>query len=88
MIKVNIAQVKAKLSEHLALVAGGERVVICKHNRPVAELVAVEAVRTESRPVGGASGSFAVPSGFFDPLPADFVSGFTGGSVPKTRTPR
>jgi antitoxin (DNA-binding transcriptional repressor) of toxin-antitoxin stability system len=78
MIKVNIAEVKAKLSEFLEMAGRGERVLICKHNRPVAELRAVHAVRTEPRPIGGAAGLFDVPPSFFDPLPDDLVGGFMG----------
>jgi prevent-host-death family protein len=81
MIKVNIAEVKAKLSEYLELTARGERVLICKHNRPVAELRAVETTRAEPRLVGGAAGQFTVPAGFFDPLPDDFVAGFMGADA-------
>ena len=81
MIKVNTAEVKAKLSEFLALAARGERVLICKHNRPVAELRAVQAIRTEPRPIGGAEGQFEVPASFFDPLPEDMVAGFMGTTV-------
>ena len=56
MIMVNIHEAKAKLSEYLEAVAGGQRVLICKRNQPVAELRAVAAARTEPRPVGGAKG--------------------------------
>jgi prevent-host-death family protein len=41
MIVINIHEAKAKLSEYLDKVAAGEHVVICKRNRPVAELRAV-----------------------------------------------
>ena len=78
MVKVNIAEVKAKLSEYLEIVGRGERVLICKHNRPVAELRAVQVVRTEPRPIGGAAGQFELPAAFFDPLPDDMVAGFMG----------
>ena len=81
MIKVNVAEVKAKLSEFLELAGRGERVLICKHNRPVAELRAVKAVRTEPRPIGGAAGQFDVPAAFFDPLPDDLVAGFMGTPI-------
>jgi prevent-host-death family protein len=50
MLVVNIFEAKAKLSEFLEAVAGGERVLICKRNRPVAELRAVDAVRTDWSP--------------------------------------
>ena len=81
MIKVNIAEVKAKLSEFLEMAGRGERVVICKHNRPVAELRAVQPVRSEPRPTGGAAGQFEMPASFFDPLPDDLVAGFMGTTV-------
>src|SRR5688500_949216 len=80
MIKVNIAEVKAKLSEFLEIAGRGERVLICKHNRPVAELRAVQASRTEPRPIGGA-GKFNVPASFFAPLPDDMVAGFMGTTI-------
>ena len=80
MVKVNIAEVKAKLSEFLEIAGRGERVLICKHNRPVAELRAVQAVRTEPRPIGGAAGQFEVPAAFFEPLPDELVAGFMGST--------
>lgn len=81
MTKVNVAEMKAKLSEFLEIAARGERVLICKHNRPVAELRAVQAVRTEPRPIGGAAGQFVVPASFFDPLPDDMLAGFMGTTI-------
>lgn len=76
MKKVNIFEAKARLSEFLDAVEAGERVVICKRNRPVAELTKVEATRTAARPVGGAMGQFAVPAAFFDPLPDEILESF------------
>ena len=71
MFKVNVYEIKAKLSEYLDRAANGERIVICRHNKPVAELRAVEEVRADPRPVGPLTGrpAFDVPSSFFDPLP-------------------
>ena len=45
MIMVNIADAKSKLSEYIEAVSKGETVVICRHNRPVAELRAIEPAR-------------------------------------------
>lgn len=81
MIITNIHEAKARLSEFLDAAAAGERVMICKRNRPVAELRAVTGVRTEPRPIGGAKGRFAVPASFFDPLPDDDLSAFEGASA-------
>ena len=88
MIVINIHEAKAKLSEFLDAVAAGERVVICKRNRPVAELRAVEEKRTEPRPLGGAKG-IVIPPSFFDPLPDDFLDAFYNGPVyPETSPSR
>lgn len=78
MIVINIHEAKAKLSEYLEATARGERVLICKRNRPVAELRAVSAARDAPRPVGGAKGRLTVPASFFEPLPDDLVDAFSG----------
>ena len=80
MMIVNIYEAKAKLSEYLDLAARGERVVICKRNRPVAELRAVDAARTDPRPIGLARGRVSVPDAFFEPLPDDVLDAFDGGA--------
>ena len=71
MIKANIFEVKAKLSEYLDRATRGERIVICRHNTPVAELRAVDEVRTEPRPIGPLPGrpTFTIAASFFEPLP-------------------
>jgi antitoxin (DNA-binding transcriptional repressor) of toxin-antitoxin stability system len=76
MNKVNIHEAKAKLSEYVDAVLRGEQVVICRRNRPVAELRAVAVVRTKPRPIGGAQDRLTIPSTFFDPLPDDVVDPF------------
>jgi prevent-host-death family protein len=76
MIVINIHEAKAKLSEFIELTASGERVLICKRNRPVAELRAIEPARVEPRPVGVMSGRLDVPATFFDPLPEDLLQAF------------
>jgi prevent-host-death family protein len=89
MVKVNIFEVKAKLSDYLDRAAAGERIVICRHNHPIAELRPVAAERTEPRPVGPLPGrpSFELASSFFDPLTDDEMSGWEGGA-PLTLTER
>jgi antitoxin (DNA-binding transcriptional repressor) of toxin-antitoxin stability system len=76
MFKVNIHEAKARLSEYVEAVERGEHVVICRRNRPVAELRAVVAGRTTPRPVGDAAAAFEVPASFFDPLPDEIVEAF------------
>jgi len=81
MIVVNIFEAKAKLSEYLDMAAHGERVLICKRNRPIVELHAVESARTTPRPIGLARGRLTVPPAFFEPLPEDVLGGFEGASA-------
>ena len=72
MIKANVFEIKAKLSEYLDRATLGERIVICRHNKPVAELRAVDEVRTEPRPIGPLPGrpTFTIPASFLEPLPS------------------
>ena len=76
MKKVNIFEIKAKLSEYLDLVEKGEQVVICRRNQPVAELRSVVARPTTERPLGGTQ--LDIPDTFFEPLPSDFEDAFYG----------
>jgi len=71
MILASIVDVKAKLSEYLERAARGERILICRHNKPVAELRPVDDVRMEPRPIGPLPGrpTFEIPPSFFEPLP-------------------
>jgi len=43
MIHANVAEVKSRLSYYLRLAKSGERVVICDRNKPIVELVPVQA---------------------------------------------
>jgi antitoxin (DNA-binding transcriptional repressor) of toxin-antitoxin stability system len=80
MLKANVFEVKAKLSEYLDRAARGERIVICRHNKPVAELRPFMAVRSEPRPIGPLPGrpTFDLPASFFEPLSDDELDQWEG----------
>jgi antitoxin (DNA-binding transcriptional repressor) of toxin-antitoxin stability system len=78
MLKVNVAEAKARLSEYLAAAARGEDVVICSRNVPVAELRAIPQAARKPRPIGLAKGQFRVPPRFFESLPDDLVEALRG----------
>ena len=80
MIKVNVFEIKAKLSEYLDRAARGDRVVIYRHNKPVAELRGLADVSTEPRPIGPLQGrpTFKVPQSFFDELAPDQLDVWEG----------
>jgi prevent-host-death family protein len=70
MLMVNIFEIKAKLSEYLDRAASGERILICRHNKPVAELRPVPEARAEARPIGPLPGrpTFDITPAFFEPI--------------------
>jgi prevent-host-death family protein len=94
MVKTNVADVKARLSEFLDRALAGERIIICRHNTPVAELRALEMLREEPRPVGRLPGrpSFEVSPAFFESLPDEELdlwdSGSAWGGERPARVPR
>lgn len=84
MKKTSVADLKARLSEYLERVEQGERIVICRHNKPVAELAPVESTRTEPRPLGPLPGrpAFVVGKAFDEPLSDDELAAWEGGMLP------
>jgi antitoxin (DNA-binding transcriptional repressor) of toxin-antitoxin stability system len=87
MKKVNIYEAKARLSEYVEAAERGERVVICRRNRAVAELRRIGDARTSPRPVGGAEAGIEIPETFFEPLPASFVDAFYDSAAPRADSP-
>ena len=84
MIMVNIADAKARLSELIESVDRGEEVVICKHNRPVAELRALPASRVGPRDLTPMFPAWTIERAFFEPLPPDEIALWEGGALPGT----
>lgn len=78
MKKVNLAEVKANLSRYLDRVEQGDTIIVCRRNRPIAEIRPLPESRTRPRPLGLAAGTFTVPPSFFEPLPDDLVDRFEG----------
>ena len=81
MYMVNIFEAKAQLSDLLERATAGERILICKRNQPVAELVPVATARRAPRPVGLGKGLVDLPAAFFEPLADEDLAGFEGETV-------
>jgi prevent-host-death family protein len=82
MIMVNIAGVKARLSEYLEAVGRGETVVICRHNRPVAELRPIVAQRTGPRDLTPMfPGETLLTDAFWEPMSEAELREWEGGDV-------
>ena len=75
MIKVNIAEAKARLSTYLDRVERGETVVLCRRNAPIAEIRPLPQPPAKERPVGIDRG-MKVPASFFEPLPDEMLRAF------------
>ena len=80
MIKINTAEAKARLSHYLERVEGGETVVVCRRNVPVAEIRPLPKRPRKRRPVGIDRG-MTIPPSFFDALPDDLLDAFEGASA-------
>ncbi len=78
MIKLNIHEAKTHLSKYLGKLKAGERILLCKHNRPVAEITPLPEASGRPRPIGLAKGTFSVPDSFFEPLPDEWLDAFGG----------
>ncbi|MEW5814971.1 MAG: type II toxin-antitoxin system prevent-host-death family antitoxin [Spirochaetota bacterium] len=79
MKMVNIHEAKTHLSEYLKTLEDEGKIVICRHNEPIAELVPIKRTKHPgSRPIGLAKGEFEVPEGFFEPLPDEILAAFSG----------
>ena len=75
MIRVNIAEAKARLSSVLESVQRGETVVLCRRNVPIAEIRALPGLPAGERPVGIDRG-IKIPDSFFEPLPDEMLRAF------------
>ena len=75
---LNMQEAKTHLSRHIAGLKAGDRIILCRRNRPVAEIRPLEGGTDEPRPVGLGRGLAEVPDSFFDPLPDDVLDAFEG----------
>ena len=78
MIRLNIHEAKTHLSRYLERVEKGEVIVLCRHNRPIAEIRPISNGGGRPRVLGIDRGKFTVGKSFFKPLPKDVLAGFSG----------
>ena len=78
MMTINVQEAKTHFSHYLDEVAKGESFILCKRNKPVAEIRPIASKSVAKRPIGLAKGTFAMPASFFDELPEETISLFSG----------
>ena len=79
-VTLNMHEAKTRLSQVIARLKPGDRVVLCRRNRPVAEIRPLPASSLEPRPVGLGKGIAEIPPTFYEPLPDEILSAFEGRS--------
>ena len=77
-LTVNVQEMKTHFSRYLDAVEKGEVVVVCRHNKPIAELRAIQKVEVKEPRKFGLWNDFGVSEGFFEPLSEDMLKAFNG----------
>ncbi len=77
---LNMQEAKTHLSRHIAGLKEGDRIILCRRNRPVAEIRPISDRQDEPRPVGLGRGLAEVTDAFFGQLPEDILDDFEGGT--------
>jgi prevent-host-death family protein len=77
--KLNVHEAKTHLSRYLDRVEAGETLILCRHNRPIAEVRPIASKTSRrKRKFGIDEGKFEISPKFFEPLPEDLMRHFTG----------
>jgi prevent-host-death family protein len=78
MVRLNVHEAKTHLSRYLERVERGETIVLCRHNRPVAEIRPLPSTAPKPRVFGLDQGKLVVPPEFFEPLDNETLEYFSG----------
>ncbi len=82
MIKLNISQIKASISDYVPALLKGKKIILCRRNEPIAEIIGLGPTARETgkkREIGFAAGRFKVDDSFFEPLSDAELALFEGG---------
>lgn len=78
MIQLEIQEFQANLAGYLNLLAKGEPILLCRDQKPVAELHPIPSKPNKIRQFGMGKDLIQILPGAFDPLPPDILAGFYG----------
>jgi prevent-host-death family protein len=81
MRSYNVHEAKSNLSRLLKEMAGGEKVVIMRDGKPVAELVPYREPRPKKRRLGFAAGGVGMPDGWERPMTDEEADAFLDGRL-------
>jgi antitoxin (DNA-binding transcriptional repressor) of toxin-antitoxin stability system len=78
MVRLNVHEAKTNLSRYLRRIEQGETILLCRHNRPIAEIRPLPGVQKAGRVFGLDQGTLVVPPEFFEPLDDETLEYFGG----------
>ena len=76
VVRLNMREAKTHLSKYVANLKAGDRIILCRRNREIAEIRPVMEPIDEPRPIGLGKGLADIPDSFFEPLPDEFQDRF------------
>jgi antitoxin (DNA-binding transcriptional repressor) of toxin-antitoxin stability system len=68
MVRLNVYEAKTHLSRYLRRLEQGETILLCRHNRPIAEIRPLPVTSLKPRVFGLDEGKVLVPPEFFERL--------------------
>ncbi len=71
-------EAKTNLSKYIAQLKDGNRIILCRRNREIAEIRLIAETAGEPRPIGLGKGCAQVQDSFFESLPDEFLARFEG----------
>lgn len=74
--KLDIHEAEANLARLLAGLQPGDRIVLCRRNEPVAQILPLASQSTAARPRGLGKGLARLKPEFFEPLPRELLKPF------------
>ncbi len=78
VVRLNMHEAKTHLSRYVAKLKSGDRIVLCRRNRAIAEIRPIVEPTDEPRPIGLGKGLAEIPDSFFEPLPDEILDRFEG----------
>ena len=78
MVRLNVHEAKTHLSQYLRRLEQGETIILCRHNRPIAEIRPLPGVHPKARVFGLDQGKVVVAPEFFEPLDDETLEYFNG----------
>jgi antitoxin (DNA-binding transcriptional repressor) of toxin-antitoxin stability system len=78
MVHLNIHEAKTHLSRYLRRLESGETILLCRHNRPIAEIRPLSAAKRKARVFGLDDGKITLGPEFFEPLDPETLKYFGG----------